>query len=254
MKQRFNIIAHRGFSELSPENTFPAFDLALKSGFHNFEFDVQLTKDHIPVVIHDYDLYRTTGEIGLISEKTYKEIENLQAKNNFKLDEDNYSIPKLDDLLIKYKDISNLHLELKSRDQELPEIVFDSLKKNGWIDLNKGVYEVGGITVSSFFVEQIIRFRKLNKVERTAWLLEKITTNDLEICIDQNIDLICHRARFSDINSVNKAKEKNILVINWGVSDKNDLITAYNSESTGTTLDWPLKGQDILKNYEDNEC
>ncbi|MEC7837597.1 MAG: glycerophosphodiester phosphodiesterase family protein [Chloroflexota bacterium] len=253
MRKEFNIIAHRGFSELSPENTFPAFDLALKSGFPNFEFDVQLTKDQIPVVIHDYDLYRTTGVNGLISEKSFKEIKNLQAKNNFKLDDEKYSIPKLDDLLKKYKDKSNLHLELKSRDQELPEIVLESLKNNGWLNSNKGLYEVGGISISSFFVEQIIRFRKLNQNERTAWLLEKITKYDLEICKDQKIDLICPRAKFSNINSVNNAKEKNILVRNWGVSNKQDLITAFNSESTGTTLDWPLKGKEILQNYENNK-
>jgi len=80
---------------------------------------------------------------------------------------------------------------------------------------------------------------------------KKITTNDLEICIDQNINFICPRARFSDLNSVDKAREKNILVRNWGVSDKNDLITAYKSESSGTTLDWPLKGQDILKKIDE---
>jgi len=253
MEKEFNIIAHRGFSELSPENTFPAFNLAINSGFHNFEFDVQLTKDHIPVVIHDFDLYRTTGEKGLISEKNYMEIQNLQAKNNFKLDEDNYLIPKLDDLLKKYSGISNLHLELKSRDQELPEIVLESLRKNGWLNSKKAMYEPGGITISSFFLEQIVRFRKLDQNERTAWLLEKITKYDLEICIDQGIDLICPRAKFSNINSVNNAKEKKILVRNWGVSNKEDLLTAFNSKSTGTTLDWPLKGREILKNHENNK-
>ena len=46
----FNLIAHRGYSEKSPENTIHSFDLALEKGFYNFEFDVQLTKDKIPIV------------------------------------------------------------------------------------------------------------------------------------------------------------------------------------------------------------
>ena len=71
MKEKvFNLIAHRGFSERSPENTIQSFDLALKEGFNNFEFDVQLTKDKIPVVIHDSDLIRTTGIKGIISENS----------------------------------------------------------------------------------------------------------------------------------------------------------------------------------------
>ena len=252
MKKKFTIIAHRGFSEKSPENTFPAFDLAIKHGFHNFEFDVQLTKDKVPVVIHDYNLIRTTGIEGLISEMNFSDLYKIDAKNNFEVDQGDYSIPTLDDLLKRYKKISNLHLELKSRDQDLSEIVLESLKSNGWLESKKGIYDIGGITISSFFIEQLIRFRKFNKEERTAWLLEKISDIDLEICLEQKIDLICPRAKFSDKISVEKAQNKGILVRNWGVSSSEDLIMSYNSNSTGTTCDWPLKGKEIIKNYENN--
>ena len=129
MKEKvFNLIAHRGFSERSPENTIQSFDLALKEGFNNFEFDVQLTKDKIPVVIHDSDLIRTTGIKGIISEKKYSEIKSLNAKNNFQNLTGHFRIPTLDEILIRYKDKAHLHLELKSRDQDLSEIVFNFLK------------------------------------------------------------------------------------------------------------------------------
>ena len=140
MKKKFTIIAHRGFSEKSPENTFPAFDLAIKHGFHNFEFDVQLTKDKVPVVIHDYNLIRTTGIEGLISEMNLSDLYKIDARNNFEVDQGDYSIPTLDDLLKRYKKISNLHLELKSRDQDLSEIVLESLESNGWLGSKKGIY------------------------------------------------------------------------------------------------------------------
>ena len=252
MKKKFNIIAHRGFSEKSPENTFPSFDLAIESGFYNFEFDVQLTKDKIPVIIHDSDLFRTTNVHGLISEKEYAEIEFLQAKNGFNVHGKNYIIPKLDDLLIKYKDKANLHLELKSRDQELSEIVYKRLNDFEWLNSRKEIYEIGGVTISSFFIEQLIRFERYTKKERTAWLLEKITKNDLDICSEQNINMICPRARFSNIDYIKKAKNKNITVRNWGVSNEDDLIIAYNSGSTGTTVDWPSRGKELLDKYENN--
>eukprot|EP00798_Chlamydomonas_sp_ICE-L_P015306 gene15305-21391_t len=41
------IIAHRGNSDLAPESTFDAFDLALSQGFKHFETDVQLTLDGV---------------------------------------------------------------------------------------------------------------------------------------------------------------------------------------------------------------
>ena len=40
-----NIIAHRGYSDIAPENTLASFDLAIDKGFNIFELDVQLTKD-----------------------------------------------------------------------------------------------------------------------------------------------------------------------------------------------------------------
>ena len=104
----------------------------------------------------------------------FSDLYKIDAKNNFEVDQGDYSIPTLDDLLKRYKKISNLHLELKSRDQDLSKIVLESLESNGWLGSKKGIYDIGGITISSFFIEQLIRFRKFNKEERTAWLLSLI--------------------------------------------------------------------------------
>ena len=55
------LVAHRGYSQLYPENTLVALEQAIVSGAKFIEFDVQLSKDHIPVIIHDHDLKRTSG-------------------------------------------------------------------------------------------------------------------------------------------------------------------------------------------------
>jgi len=60
MKQPI-LIAHRGYAKKFPENTLVAFKAALKAGAKCIEFDVQFTKDLIPVVLHDANLKRTTG-------------------------------------------------------------------------------------------------------------------------------------------------------------------------------------------------
>ncbi len=54
------MIAHRGDSFFAPENTLLAAGLGHRSGADAWEFDVQLTSDGIPVVIHDSSLRRTT--------------------------------------------------------------------------------------------------------------------------------------------------------------------------------------------------
>ena len=55
------IIAHRGASAVAPENTLAAFERALLDGADGIEFDVRLTRDRLPVVIHDATLKRTAG-------------------------------------------------------------------------------------------------------------------------------------------------------------------------------------------------
>ena len=53
-----DIIAHRGNASEFPENTLQALESAVSLGVRHIEFDVQLTADRVPVVIHDSDLAR----------------------------------------------------------------------------------------------------------------------------------------------------------------------------------------------------
>jgi glycerophosphoryl diester phosphodiesterase len=54
------VIAHRGASADAPENTIPAFELAVGQGTNALEFDVRVTRDGVPVVLHDATTDRTT--------------------------------------------------------------------------------------------------------------------------------------------------------------------------------------------------
>ncbi|MBH1941260.1 glycerophosphodiester phosphodiesterase [Mobilitalea sibirica] len=68
--------AHRGLHDNqsdAPENSIRAFELAVNHRF-GIELDVQLTKDIIPVVFHDYNLKRTCGVDKKVSELTYEEL------------------------------------------------------------------------------------------------------------------------------------------------------------------------------------
>ena len=58
------MIAHRGASAYAPENTLAAFELAVEQGADMLEFDVHLSADDQPVVIHDETLGRTTSGAG----------------------------------------------------------------------------------------------------------------------------------------------------------------------------------------------
>ena len=60
------VFGHRGFSGEYPENTMLAFQKAVEAGCEGIELDVQLTKDLVPVIMHDEKVDRTTDGNGYI--------------------------------------------------------------------------------------------------------------------------------------------------------------------------------------------
>jgi glycerophosphoryl diester phosphodiesterase len=66
-RQNRLIIGHRGASADAPENTLAAFRLARAQGAEGIEFDVQLSADGWPVVMHDDDVARTTDGEGQVT-------------------------------------------------------------------------------------------------------------------------------------------------------------------------------------------
>lgn len=77
------IVAHRGGGLLAPENTLAGIRLARNLGFVGVEFDVKLTADGIPVLMHDDMLERTTNGSGAVAQTSYKEIGGLDAGSWF---------------------------------------------------------------------------------------------------------------------------------------------------------------------------
>ncbi len=73
------VIAHRGGGFLAPENTLAGIKLARNLGFLGVEFDVKLTEDGTPVLMHDETLERTTDGSGLVTETSYADIADLDA-------------------------------------------------------------------------------------------------------------------------------------------------------------------------------
>ena len=55
------LVGHRGCAAHAPENTLGGFARAAEMGCDWVEFDIQLSRDNVPVVMHDPNLVRTTG-------------------------------------------------------------------------------------------------------------------------------------------------------------------------------------------------
>ena len=97
-------IAHRGlYDDNIKENTIEAFDNAFNNGYEGIEFDVRLTKDKIPVILHDSFLSRVFGVKGLLKNYTYQEL--LDKK---------IAIPKFEDVISRYNN-KVMIIELKEK-------------------------------------------------------------------------------------------------------------------------------------------
>lgn len=108
------IFAHRGVSSQFPENTMAAFQAAVDVGADGIEFDVQVSKDHVPVIIHDHTLDRTTTGSGLVRSHTLEELQALSAGVWFHPSFEKEHIPALADVLKWGKNHSLLlNIELK---------------------------------------------------------------------------------------------------------------------------------------------
>jgi glycerophosphoryl diester phosphodiesterase len=73
------IIAHRGASAHAPENTLAAFQAAIDAGADGIELDVQLAKDGVAVVFHDYDLKRVASRNDEVRAVTAAEMGNVDV-------------------------------------------------------------------------------------------------------------------------------------------------------------------------------
>jgi glycerophosphoryl diester phosphodiesterase len=77
------VFAHRGGAKLAPENTLAAFARGLSCGAEGLELDVHLSRDGVPVVIHDATLERTTNGAGPVAARTAAELAALDAGATF---------------------------------------------------------------------------------------------------------------------------------------------------------------------------
>ena len=77
------VIGHRGAAGRAPENTLAALRVAHRLGARWVEFDVMLSRDGVPVLIHDETLQRTTDGRGRVARHTAAELRLLDAGARF---------------------------------------------------------------------------------------------------------------------------------------------------------------------------
>jgi glycerophosphoryl diester phosphodiesterase len=206
------VIGHRGLcGEAEPENTLKAFKKALESGAEAVEIDVRLTKDKVPIVMHDDDVNRTTNGKGLVDELTLKEIKLLDAG-------DGEQVPTLQEVVNLINGKAKLIIELKT---------FSSLRKVAKI-IKRNKIE-SSTTVISFGHLLTKIFKKMCPGVKTGVLFVALPIDPLRAVEEADADYLVSYYQTIIAGSmlykriIKKAGKKNIGVIACTVHEKDKM-------------------------------
>ena len=248
-----NIISHRGLSSEAPENTFASFNASVNNKFNIIEFDVQLTKDNIPVIFHDSTLKRTTNGSGALKDMNLKELLLLDAGSWFNKKFHTEKIPLLEDVLNKYFGTCHFQIELKSEEDYLPKITLSMLKKTNWLrNYNSSPYMIPGFSITSFNLDHVIKMKKLNSEINVGWLYEsnKIIGDDiLNILLENKINMFIPSTKsplWKDLKMQRKLLGKNINLCAWGAKELKEVEKISKTKAIGMTVNWPNKATQYL--------
>ncbi|WP_159499903.1 glycerophosphodiester phosphodiesterase family protein [Microbacterium sp. 18062] len=93
------VASHRGGAVDAPENTLPAVAAAFDAGFAYVEVDVALSRDRVPVLLHDPTVDRTTDGTGAVADLTWAELARLDAGAWFSSSHAGTRIPRFEEFL-----------------------------------------------------------------------------------------------------------------------------------------------------------
>ena len=216
LKNKFILIAHRGYSALYPENTLVAFQKALDFGVDMIELDVHLTRDHEVVVHHDFKLGRTTRFHGAINKYDLEELKQISASGNFwnpltlciHYEE---KIPSLRESLQVIKNQAYINIEIKKESLESRELQEAMCLQTLKILKSENLEE--RIIVSSTSLEILSLIRKLAPELKLA-LVDKSPHIKLKIKEALELKLFSYHPNFKKMTpeSYQKLTENNLLV------------------------------------------
>lgn len=231
-------IAHRGYSGKFDENTMIAFKKAIEYKADGIETDIQLSKDGVPVLIHDETLNRTTNGHGYVKDYTLDELKSFRIKslpkiqalkcealgklqnlkdnnekNTIKLgeytveetiyfqDKDGEEIPTLKELLelVAGSDLKVLNLELKNS-----IINYNGLEEKVLDMIYK--YDLKDkIIISSFNHLSLVKIRELDKEIKLGALTDSTLANVPKYLKDIYVE--CYHPCFPSILNEEYMKE-----------------------------------------------
>jgi len=211
------IIAHRGASADAPENTLAAYSLAIEHGAKMAECDVYLSRDGVPVLIHDRELERTTSGTGEVGQFTVAELKMLDAgswKDPSFADE---RIPTLVEFLRLLKGQMRPVIEIKGQDEGMAEAVVAAMREADMPPED--------VMIFSFHHAIVAEIVELEPLLPAAWLLDGPAEDDaarravLRKALSARVTVIGTSEKDFDPQLLRLAHECGLSIFVWTVDD-----------------------------------
>lgn len=135
MDRNVIVEGHRGWRAKYPENTLASYRAAIELGVDAIEFDVWLSRDGVPVIMHDANTLRITGHDGLIIGQTLTELKALDAGSHKGAEFAGEKIPTLEETLALVRSLRptlRLGVEIKDFREEAVDKTVKLLKDYGF--------------------------------------------------------------------------------------------------------------------------
>ncbi len=226
------VIAHRGASSYAPENTLPAFDLALEMGVRDLELDVHLTRDGHVVVIHDETVDRTTNGSGPVASHALEELRALDAGSWFDARFAGARIPTLDEVLARYRGRAHVHIEIKGHSKDLVLRTVDLVRAYGMS---------GAVTITSFQKARLDETRAYASEVPTGWLVSEVDEAIIAEGRAMKLTQICPRAATVTPELVDRLRAEGFVVRAWGVATEELMRRVVAAGADGMTINFPDK-------------
>jgi len=220
------IIGHRGASAVAPENTLAAFSRALADGADGVEFDVRLSRDRVPVVIHDASLKRTGKIDRLVASLDAAELQQCNVSSWFRginggNKQDTGTVPLLAQVLELFQPTNALlYLEMKADEADATALLKAVVREI----LNARLPD--RVVVSSFDLNAVALVKECDAAISTAALFEPRLSRPIstirrrqmiELALEHGANEIAlHHSLVSD-RVIQKAKSAGLPVVVWTV-------------------------------------
>jgi glycerophosphoryl diester phosphodiesterase len=235
------IIGHRGARREAPENTIPGFRHAVDLGLTAVEFDVQLSGDGHPVVIHDATVDRTTDGTGPVSSYTLAQLQALDARDTFPHWPEPCRIPTLGEVLEVVEEMTYLLVEIRAdrleRLERLVPLVIAEVRKR---DLTRTV-TISSIDPAALDIA-LETAREIPRMLNGAWRDPGLRARAIAAgCTDVDFDALA-----TGQDHIDWARAEGMGIVGWPCEAGEDLdrLLAYGVDAVGT--DRPALVQELF--------